>query len=206
MQFKINRKSKHLVLTSKQGRQEYVVTVLLEGLAEKNLDDIFSKLEKISGRILVVPNMGYIFKDDKLVQDFAYYNGKFLKHNKVAIMTQGNFSVDDVEIYTYKEDNKYIFVRVGKLTIGIISDYVNAEDFNIEKLPDTISEANIIIAPVKLAPKLLSADFPVYIFLGDSDVFEKSTGITNYEKKDTLNIKKVDTGLISSRTIYVLEL
>lgn len=206
MRIKINKKTKELILTHSEARKDYVVSVYLEKPIYNKLDQIFKDIASKQANIVIVPEMGYIFTDESASKSFVHGNGRLLREGKVGVFTQGNFSVNDIEVKTFGINNEYILVRAGKLTIGVISQYVSLENLSIENMPDEIQNTQIIIAPEKFASKLLTGDFSVYIFYGNPDDFKQQTGIANFEVRDNLNIKKVETTILDTRTIYFFEL
>ncbi len=206
MQIKINKKSQYLTFKHKDGREEYEIDLLLNSnIGSLTLKDVFSKIKKYPGDVVIVPNMGYIFEDDKLVDEFTYFNGHLLKEqNKVAVLTQGNFSLGNLGFSTFGKNIDFINIYTTKLQIGILSPYLQLDMFKIEKMPDAIQDSNIIMANDIFAPILLSEEYPIYVFWGNSNNFVKNTGISDFSKKESISIKKVDKNSLS-RTIYFLE-
>ena len=206
MRIKINKRSKELVLVHSEARKEYTVSIFLEKPIYNSLHDIFKTLKENTADIIVIPEMGTIFTDEETSKEFVHENGHLLKQGKVGVFTEGSFSVNDIEIFTYGFNNEYVLVKAGKLSVAIISQYIPLDKLSIENMPEEVQNAQIVIAPEKFATKLLTGDFPVYVFYGNVEDFKQQTGITNFEIRDNLNIKKVETSVLDNRTIYFFEL
>ena len=191
MRIRINKKTKELILTHSEARKEYTVSIYLEKPVYNSLQQIFKDLATRQADIIVVPDLGHIFTDEEMSKEFVLENGHLLRDGKVGVFTQGDFSVNDIEVTTFGINNEYVLVKAGKLSVAVISQYIELDKLSIENMPDAIQGAQIIISPEKFATKLLTGDFPVYVFYGNPEDFKKQTGITNFEIRDNLNIKKV---------------